>query len=172
MWLHVVAIFCLVKSYCKNVRSTILENSPAGELKFSEPSAEVGLVVHFCLSGISLVSCYLAVRHQLPMDNLLELVGKHPEAVRFTSCLFQRCCNSKFQLKCTRNGHNKLGSVRRNHFLWTKPLNDFHLLRRPRQNLTWEQVAAWSWPSSFTRSEMGKNSAASNLCNQKLLHFE
>jgi len=40
----------------------------------------VGLVVHFCLSGISLVSCYLAVRHQLPMDHLLELVGKHPEA--------------------------------------------------------------------------------------------
>ena len=43
------------------------------------PCAEVGLVVHFCLSGISLVSCYLAVRHQLPMDHLLELVGKHPE---------------------------------------------------------------------------------------------
>lgn len=40
---------------------------------------QVGLVVHFCLSGISLVSCYLAVRHQLPMDHLLELVGKHPE---------------------------------------------------------------------------------------------
>ena len=37
-------------------------------------------MVHFCLSGISLVSCYLAVRHQLPMDHLLELVGKHPEA--------------------------------------------------------------------------------------------
>ena len=41
---------------------------------------QVGLVVHFCLSSISLVSCYLAVRHQLPMDHLLELVGKQPEA--------------------------------------------------------------------------------------------
>eukprot|EP00439_Symbiodinium_sp_Y106_P034983 s4335_g4.t1 len=33
---------------------------------------QVGLVVHFCLSGISIFSCYLAVRHQLPMDRLLE----------------------------------------------------------------------------------------------------
>mmetsp|Transcript_52053 Transcript_52053/g.63750 ORF Transcript_52053/g.63750 Transcript_52053/m.63750 type:complete len:112 (-) Transcript_52053:35-370(-) len=40
---------------------------------------QVGLVVHFCLSSISLVSCYLAVRHQLPMDHLLEMVGRHPE---------------------------------------------------------------------------------------------
>ena len=47
----------------------------------SQLCAEVGLVVHFCLSGISLVSCYLAVRHQLPMDHLLELVGKHPEVL-------------------------------------------------------------------------------------------
>ncbi|CAE7319364.1 FAM210B [Symbiodinium natans] len=40
---------------------------------------QVGLVVHFCLSGISIFSCYLAVRHQLPMDRLLELVGKTQE---------------------------------------------------------------------------------------------
>ena len=31
---------------------------------------QVGLVVHLCLSSVSLVSCYLAVRHQLPMEPL------------------------------------------------------------------------------------------------------
>ncbi|CAE7322244.1 FAM210B [Symbiodinium sp. CCMP2592] len=40
---------------------------------------QVGLVVHFFLSGISIFSCYLAVRHQLPMDRLLEFVGKTPD---------------------------------------------------------------------------------------------
>ncbi|CAK8989105.1 unnamed protein product [Durusdinium trenchii] len=40
---------------------------------------QVGLVVHFCLSSISLVSCYLAVRHGEHVEQLLELVGKGHE---------------------------------------------------------------------------------------------
>eukprot|EP00931_Biecheleriopsis_adriatica_P108384 TRINITY_DN82696_c0_g1_i1.p1 TRINITY_DN82696_c0_g1~~TRINITY_DN82696_c0_g1_i1.p1 ORF type:complete len:118 (+),score=25.67 TRINITY_DN82696_c0_g1_i1:44-397(+) len=36
---------------------------------------KVGLVVHICLSSISLGSCYAAVRYQLPVDRWLEAVG-------------------------------------------------------------------------------------------------
>ncbi|CAE8623798.1 unnamed protein product [Polarella glacialis] len=36
---------------------------------------KVGLVVHICLSSLSLVSCYTAVRCQLPVDRLLQAVG-------------------------------------------------------------------------------------------------
>ncbi|CAJ1369006.1 unnamed protein product [Effrenium voratum] len=40
---------------------------------------QVGLVVHFCLSSVSLVSCFFAVRHQLPVEKLLDFVGASPQ---------------------------------------------------------------------------------------------